>query len=97
MIILYEIIKVAFLLLTVAVAIFFLRGNYVLPDPSFTFIGKVLLPLYLLMCGVMVGYIIAQIMLAQVDEHTPPSRIYVKSFTIGIIIGIISALLYIFF
>lgn len=97
MIILYEIIKIVFLLLTVLIAIFFLRGNYILPDQTFSFVGEILLPLYLLLCGVMVGYIVAQVMLAKGDETTLPSRIYVKSFTIGIIIGIISALLYIFF
>lgn len=97
MIIFYELIKIIFLLLTVLIAIFFLRGNYILPDKTFTFVGEILLPLYLLLCGIMIGYLIAQIMLAKGDEQTLPSRIYVKSFTIGIIIGIIGALLYIFF
>lgn len=96
MVILFEIIKIAFLLLTILIAIFFLRWNYILPNDSFIFIGKILLPLYLILCGVMIGYIIAQIMLAKWDDQTPTSSIYVKSFTIGIVIGILTALLYIF-
>lgn len=96
MVILFEIIKIAFLLLTILIAIFFLRWNYILPNDSFIFIGKILLPLYLILCGVMIGYIIAQIMLAKWDDQTSTSSIYVKSFTIGIVIGILTALLYIF-
>ncbi len=97
MVILYEIMKTAFLLVTVLVAIFFLRGNYIMPHETFTFLGKILLPLYLIMCGIMIGYIIAQIMLAKGEENISVSQMYVKAFTIGIIIGVIGALLYIFF
>lgn len=96
MVILFEIIKFLFFLLTMLIAMFFLRGNYILPNESFTFMGKILLPLYLILCGVMIGYIISQIMIAKGDEETSVSRVYVKSFTIGIILGVITALLYIF-
>lgn len=89
--------KILFLLLTIIVAIFFLRGNYILPHDTFQFVGKLLLPLYLILCGVMIGYVIAQIMLAKGEENTVAARLYVKAFTIGIIIGIVAALLYIFF
>ncbi len=97
MVILYEIMKIIFLILTILIAIFFLRGNYILPDETFTFYQKLLLPLFLVLCGIMLGYIIAQIMIAKGDESESPSRLYVKAFTIGLIIGIIGALLYIFF
>jgi|GEM_PF-5233687 len=58
--------------------------------------GKILLPLYLIMAGIMIGYIFAQVMIARAEEDTTPSRIYVKAFTIGMVLGIIGALLYIF-
>lgn len=97
MVIFYEIMKILFLLLTILIAIFFLRGNYILPDPTFVFRQKMLLPFYLVLVGVMIGYVISQIMLARGEEETSVSRIYVKGFTIGLIIGVIGALLYIFF
>lgn len=88
--------KIIFLVLTILIAIFFLRGNYVLPNETFVFYQKLLLPLFLVLCGVMLGYIIAQVMIAKGDDANP-SRLYVKAFTIGLVIGIIAALLYIFF
>lgn len=97
MVILYEIMKILFLLLTILIAIFFLRGNYIVPSNTFVFMEKILLPLYLIFCGIMIGYIIAQISLAKGEEEGGVSRVYVKSFTIGLIVGIIGALLYIFF
>jgi len=96
MAILYELIKIIFLLLTILICIFFLRGHYILPSQTFALAGKILLPVYLILCGVMVGYIIAQIMVAKGDEKMQPSRIYVRAFTIGIVVGVIAALLYIF-
>ncbi len=65
MVIFYEIMKILFLLLTVLIAIFFLRGNYIVPSNTFIFMEKILLPLYLIFCGIMIGYIIAQISLAK--------------------------------
>lgn len=97
MVIFYEIMKILFLLLTILIAIFFLRGNYILPDVTFVFWQKVLLPFYLVLAGVMLGYIISQIMVARGEEEGSLSRTYVRGFTIGLVIGLTGAFLYIFF
>ncbi len=97
MVILYEILKIAFLIATILIALFFLRWNYILPSDTYIFGGKILLPFYIVLCGVMVGYIIWQVMLAKWDENVSASHIYVRAFTVGLIIGVTGALIYIFF
>lgn len=54
------------------------------------------MPGYLIFCGMMFGYIIARLRLGYEEEHPQKAKIYIKSFIIGISMGILLAVLYIF-
>lgn len=53
------------------------------------------MPGYLIFCGIMLGYIIGRIQIGYDDEKQDTTKIYTKSFLIGISIGIVLALIYI--
>lgn len=55
-----------------------------------------LMPGYLIFCGIMFGYIAARIQLGYDDEHPKKNKIYIKSFVIGIILWMILAIVYMF-
>jgi hypothetical protein len=55
-----------------------------------------LMPGYLVFCGTMFGYIIARIQLGYDDEHPHKNRIYVRSFVIGVVLGVLLAVAYMF-
>lgn len=57
MAILFEIIKVFFFVLSVLMALFFMRGYYFLPDSSFTSWSNILMPLYLLVSWLIIWYV----------------------------------------
>ncbi|HRX64165.1 MAG TPA: hypothetical protein P5060_03620 [Candidatus Absconditabacterales bacterium] len=88
----FEILKGFFFFLTIVVALFFLRGEILLSNNIYTIIKTFIMPGYLIFCGLMIGYLIAHIW--SKDQHS--HKIYVKSFIIGIIIGIILSLSYMF-
>ena len=59
-------------------------------------IKQMLMPGYLVFCGTMFGYIIARIQLGYEDDNPHKNRIYVTSFVIGIVLGILLAVAYMF-
>ena len=59
-------------------------------------IKHMLMPGYMVFCGTMFGYIIARIQLGYEEDHPHKDRIYITSFVIGIILGIVLAVAYMF-
>jgi hypothetical protein len=53
------------------------------PD-TYILVKQLLLPGYLIFCGMMFGYIIARLWLGYEEEHPQKQAIYVRSFMIGI-------------
>ena len=92
----FEIIKGIFFFLTVVVGLFLLRGSVIFGPEYQLLIKQILMPGYLVFCGTMFGYIIARIQLGYDDEHPHKNKIYVRSFIIGIIIGMVLAITYMF-
>jgi len=94
----FEVIKWIFLFLTVMVGILFLRGNIILWENSFWIAKQVVMPWYLIFCWLIIWYLIAHIRIwNDLDEaNTLKNKIYVKSFIIWIILGIVLAITYIF-
>ncbi|MFZ2150856.1 MAG: hypothetical protein WAZ12_03960 [Candidatus Absconditicoccaceae bacterium] len=94
----FEVIKGIFLFFTVMVGILFLRGNIILGENSFWIAKQVIMPGYLIFCGLIIGYLIAHIWIGNDLDETNllKNKIYVKSFIIGIILGIVLAITYIF-
>jgi len=59
-------------------------------------VKQLLMPGYLIFCGMMFGYIIARLRLGYEEEHPQKTKIYVRSFIIGISFGVLLAVFYIF-
>ena len=92
----YEIIIFLFFVFTIFVGIFSLRWNYLgLDDNTSILIQEYLMPWYLLFCGLMVGYIISSIWIANVQEQNQLS-VYIKSFVIWIILWVMLSIGYMF-
>lgn len=94
----FEVIKWIFLFFTVMVWILFLRWNIILWESSFWIAKQVIMPWYLIFCWLIIWYLIAHIWIwNDLDEvNLLKNKIYVKSFIIWIILGIVLAITYIF-
>jgi hypothetical protein len=73
-----------------------LRGGVIFGPEYQLLIKQMLMPGYLVFCGTMFGYIIARKQLGYDDEHPHKNRIYVRSFVIGIVLGMLLAVAYMF-
>lgn len=97
--ILFQVLRWAFYFMTFLLGSFLLRGELLLGADIFSKVKIVFMPGYLLFCGVMVGYVIALIWsgkdtTAWADQLK--EEILKKSFIIGIVVGLILAMSYIF-
>jgi hypothetical protein len=81
--------------MSMIVGLFFLRGTDLLSDGVFDVLKQVLMPWYLIFCGIMLGYILARINIWYTESTDDHTKIYTKFFTIGIGIGIVLAFVYI--
>ncbi|PJA48064.1 MAG: hypothetical protein CO170_03840 [candidate division SR1 bacterium CG_4_9_14_3_um_filter_40_9] len=93
---LLEILKGIFFFLTIVVGLFFLRGDVIISAQYYDIVRQVLMPGYLIFYGTMLGYIISRIWIGYDEEKPNKNQIYTKSFLIGIGIGILLAIIYIF-
>lgn len=88
----FEILKSFFFFLTIIVWLFFLRGDILLSNNVYEIIKTFIMPWYLIFCGLMIGYLIANIQ----SKDTHDTNIYTKSFIIGITIWLVLSLSYMF-
>ncbi|UFX83366.1 hypothetical protein [Candidatus Absconditicoccus praedator] len=97
MVILLETLKGIFFLMSIIVGIFFLRGDYILEDSIFELSGNILMPGYLLLTGIMLGYIISFILISKDDlkEKEDKDKAYIKGLAIGTLFGMIFSGVYI--
>lgn len=95
---LLEMLKWIFFFLTVLIGLFFLRGQVIVGPAYYDIVRQIVMPGYLLFCGCMIGYIISRIRMGYDDEieYAKKNMIYTRSFIIGISIGIVLAVIYIF-
>ncbi|MFA7717407.1 MAG: hypothetical protein WC875_01725 [Candidatus Absconditabacterales bacterium] len=96
MAIFFEVIKGIFFFLTIMVGLFFLRGSILISPEYYTIVKQLLIPGYLVFCGMMFGYIMSRLRLGYDEDHPQKMKIYVRSFITGVIIGIVLAVIYIF-
>ena len=93
----FEIIKGVYLFLSIFIWIFFLRGLYFLPQEKYILAWKILMPLYLLLTGIIIWYIIWNILETYYktkNEEIEVKQIYIKVFVIWTIIWIGLSLIY---
>ncbi len=99
MAVLFQIINSIFLFFTFLMGMFLLRGNILFGAPAAQIIKMILMPAYLILAGVVVGYLISVIWKTKEeksDSLEQKEKICKNSFLIGIGIGIILALSYLF-
>lgn len=89
----YEVMKWFFFFATLVVGIVFLRGELIRWSTQYATIKSIIIPWYLVFCGIIIGYIIAYMLGS--NPETMHKR-YVTSFVIGISIGIVLAIGYMF-
>lgn len=93
--ILFEVLKIVFFVSSIIIALFTLRGYYYIPDATFSSLTNMLLPGYLLITGLMIGYLyILYIKTRDAEAMTNKQR--VTGFLLGLTIGILLAIAYIF-
>lgn len=86
--------------MTLVMGIFLLRGEIIFGQSLFRVLKEVLMPGYLLFCGIMVGYLISVIWQGKSAQGKEPSFQEASlrtSFLIGIGVGLLLALGYVFF
>jgi uncharacterized membrane protein YozB (DUF420 family) len=91
----YTIVKILYYIITVFVGVFFLGGKLLFND-YYTTILKYIIPWYMVLCGIMFGYIVSKMWLINDDDVTKHNSILLKSFVIGIVLWVWLSLSYIF-
>ncbi len=93
---LFKVLRWFFYFFTIVTGIVYLRGE-VLFEWNFDLIKKIVVPGYLVFCGLMMGYLIATFWVwrEKYKEEINKERIATRSFLIGIVLWIMFALVYI--
>lgn len=91
----YSVVKVIYFILTIAIGVFFLRGELLFGE-SYNEIITYIVPWYFLLCGLMIGYVVARIRVVLSDVPDYENKIYIQSFVLWIVLGLAFALAYVF-
>jgi len=93
---LFKVLRWFFYFLTFVTGVVYLRGEFLFGE-NFELIKSILVPWYLVFCGLMMGYLIATFWVGRekYKEEIDKERIATRSFLIGSICWIIFALTYI--
>ena len=93
---LFKVLRWFFYFLTIVTGIVYMRGE-VLFEWNYELIKSIVVPGYLVFCGLMLGYLIATFWVgrAKYKEEINKERIATRSFIIGSICWIVFALIYI--
>ena len=96
MVVLFEILKGFYFFFSILIGLFFLRGLYVFPKEKFFLIWKILMPAYLFLTGLILGYILWYIWIlkANIDDSKEIEKVYTKALIIWGIIWIVLGIIY---
>lgn len=88
--ILFETLKWLFFFMSIIVGIFFLRWDYVLEEGVFKLSWNILMPWYILLTWMMLGYIISSIIIVKNDiqDEEEKNKAYVKWLVLWTVLGI---------
>ena len=89
----FEIIIWFFFFLSIVVGLFLLRWEILFSSNVYALIKSILLTWYLVVTWLMIWYLVANIWSRQNSDE---KKVYSKSFLIGILLGVILALVYMF-
>ena len=95
---LFKVLRWFFYFLTIVTGVVYMRGEVLFDESVFKLIKTILIPGYLVFCGLMMWYLIAtfRVWNEKYKEEINKERIATRSFLIGSVLWIIFALLYIF-
>lgn len=95
---LFKVLRWFFYFFTIVMGVVYLRGE-VLFEENFELIKPIIIPGYLIFCGMMMWYLIATFWVGneRYKEEINKERIATRSFLIWIILWIVFALLYVLF
>lgn len=92
----YAIVEILYYILTIFVGVFFLKWELWFND-SYSTLLFYIIPWYMILCGIMFGYIIAKFRILHADDISKHNSILLQSFIIGIVLGVWLSLAYVFF
>ncbi len=94
----FKVLRGFFLFLTLVVGVIFLRGELLFSPDVYALLQEILFPGYLIFCGLITGYLIATLRAGRegFQDFDNKEKIAIKSFIIGIVLGIFLAILYLF-
>lgn len=98
MAILFQVLRGGFYFFSMLMGVFLLRGEVIFGPDMAKMMTVILMPAYLLICGVMVGYLISLVWAGKDPQEESlhiKEQILKTSFIIGIIVGMLLALGYI--
>jgi len=97
MLTLFKVLRWFFYFLTIVTGVVYMRGEVLFDESVFKLIKTILIPGYLVFCGLMMWYLIAtfRVWNEKYKEEINKERIATRSFLIGSILWIVFALLYI--
>ena len=94
---LFKVLRWFFYFLTIVTGVVYMRGEVLFDESVFKLIKTILIPGYLVFCGLMMWYLIAtfRVWNEKYKEEINKERIATRSFLIGSVCGIVFALVYI--
>ncbi|HMY80846.1 MAG TPA: hypothetical protein PLW93_01625 [Candidatus Absconditabacterales bacterium] len=94
----FEVMKFIFFIITIMLGLFFARGKLIFDDDQFLLIQKIMMPGYMILCGMMIGYLVGSIWLSRQDDPVSTSNhIYAISLVFGLVLGVVLALINMFY
>lgn len=91
----YAIVKILYYIVTICVGVFFLRWE-LLFDEYYATILLYMIPWYLVLCGIMFGYVVAKLWMLNVDDPQKHNWILFKTFVLGVLLWVGLSLSYVF-
>jgi hypothetical protein len=91
----YAVVKILYYIMTIFVGVFFLWGE-LLFDGYYTTLLIYMIPWYLVLSGIMFGYIIGKLWLLDTEDESKHNSILLKIFILWTLLGVLLSLGYIF-
>ena len=86
MLVLFEIIKLLFLLFSILLGILIIKGESLFPQGNVADMTTILFPAYLVFVGLLVGYILALMISKNTDSAEQSHSLYMRTFMVGMIL-----------
>lgn len=96
---LFKVLRWFFYFFTIVTGVIYIRWEVLFSESNFELIKSIIIPWYLVFCGLMLGYLIATFWVGREkyqEDNINKERIATRSFLIGAVLWIVFALMYLF-